>query len=61
MGYVGTATDIHERKQMEDALRRSEASFRDLADTAPVMIWTDRHRGDHVRQRGLAALHGHDA
>jgi PAS domain S-box-containing protein len=44
-GYVGTATDIHERKQMEDALRRSEASFRDLADSAPVMIWTTDERG----------------
>ena len=44
-GYVGTATDIHERKQMEDALRRSEASFRDLADSAPVMIWTTDDRG----------------
>ncbi|MEA2419762.1 MAG: hypothetical protein QOE60_1968 [Thermoleophilaceae bacterium] len=40
VGYVGTATDIHERKGMEDALRRSEASFRDLADAVPVMIWT---------------------
>ncbi len=39
-GYVGTATDIHERRAMEDALRESEAGFRDLADTAPVMIWT---------------------
>jgi len=45
VGYVGTATDIHERKGMEDALRRSEASFRDLADTAPVMIWTTDERG----------------
>jgi PAS domain S-box-containing protein len=45
VGYVGTATDIHERKQMEDALRESEASFRDLADTAPVMIWTTDERG----------------
>ena len=25
---------------MEEALRESEASFRELADTAPVMIWT---------------------
>ena len=25
---------------MEDSLRESEASFRELADTAPVMIWT---------------------
>jgi len=45
VGYVGTATDIHERKLMEDALRESEASFRDLADTAPVMIWTTDERG----------------
>jgi PAS domain S-box-containing protein len=45
VGYVGTATDIHERKQMEDALRRSEASFRDLADSVPVMIWTTDERG----------------
>ncbi len=45
VGYVGTATDIHERKQIEDALRESEASFRDLANTAPVMIWTTDERG----------------
>jgi PAS domain S-box-containing protein len=40
VGYVGTATDIHERRSMEEALRESEASFRDLADTAPAMMWT---------------------
>jgi PAS domain S-box-containing protein len=40
VGYVGTATDIHERRGMEEALRESEASFRDLADTAPAMMWT---------------------
>jgi PAS domain S-box-containing protein len=45
VGYVGTATDIHERRLMEDALRESEATFRDLADTAPVMIWTTDERG----------------
>ncbi|HWM14494.1 MAG TPA: SpoIIE family protein phosphatase, partial [Gaiellaceae bacterium] len=45
VGYVGTATDIHDRRLMEDALRESEASFRDLADTAPVMIWTTDERG----------------
>ena len=44
-GYVGTATDINERKQMEDALRSSEAGFRDLADSAPVMIWTTDENG----------------
>jgi PAS domain S-box-containing protein len=44
-GYVGTSTDIHERRAMEEALRVSEASFRDLADTAPVMIWTTDTEG----------------
>jgi PAS domain S-box-containing protein len=39
VGYVGTATDIHERRTMEAALRESEASFRELADTAPAMMW----------------------
>jgi PAS domain S-box-containing protein len=38
-GYVGTATDIHERKIVEESLRASEEYFRELADGAPVMIW----------------------
>jgi PAS domain S-box-containing protein len=45
VGYVGTATDIHERRAMEEALRESEASFRKLADTAPVMMWTADEQG----------------
>jgi PAS domain S-box-containing protein len=45
LGYVGTATDIHERRAMEETLRRSEQAFRELADTAPVMIWTTDERG----------------
>ncbi len=44
-GYVGTATDIHERRSMEEVLRQSEARFRELADTAPVMIWTTDEHG----------------
>ncbi len=40
LGYVGTATDIDERKAMEESLRASEHAFRELADSAPVMIWT---------------------
>ncbi len=36
---VGTHTDITDRMQAEAILRESESRFRQVADTAPVMIW----------------------
>jgi PAS domain S-box-containing protein len=36
---LGTAVDISDRKQMEEARRESEERFRLVANTAPVLIW----------------------
>jgi PAS domain S-box-containing protein len=37
---IGTVQDITERKRAEEAVRDSESRFREMANTAPVMIWT---------------------
>jgi len=36
---LGISMDVTAQKQAQDALRESEARFRTMANTAPVMIW----------------------
>lgn len=37
--WYGTATDIHDIKQTEEALRESEKRFRTMANSAPMLVW----------------------
>jgi PAS domain S-box-containing protein len=37
--WVGANTDIHERKRSEEAVRESEANFRQLAEAVPQFVW----------------------
>src|SRR5262247_3434124 len=43
--WYGTNTDIEDRKRAEEALRESEARFRNMADNAPVMVWVSEADG----------------
>jgi PAS domain S-box-containing protein len=44
-GYIGTPTDINDRKQTELALQESEARFRTLADNIPQLAWIADENG----------------
>ena len=68
VGISVIANDVSERVRAEEALRESEASFRDLAEAMPQMVWITRGDGWNVyfNQRwmdytGLTAeeSHGH--
>jgi PAS domain S-box-containing protein len=53
IGASKIARDITERKLVEEALRVSQASFRQLADSMPNMVWTARPDGnpDYFNER----------
>jgi PAS domain S-box-containing protein len=46
LGRMGTAIDITERKEAEQALKESEQLFRMISNTIPIMIWMLDPKGE---------------
>ncbi|HEV8598362.1 MAG TPA: chemotaxis protein CheB [Gemmatimonadales bacterium] len=55
---VGFEHDISERKRAEQALLESEARFRSLAETAPVLIWVSGLEGPEYLNRRFREFFG---
>jgi PAS domain S-box-containing protein len=51
--FIGSSTDITERKRAEESVRQSEQHLRDVIETIPATAWTRRPDGtnDFVNQR----------
>ena len=62
VGWVGTATDIEDRRQAEEALRRSEQRYRSLIDATAQIVWTNTPEGEmRGPQPGWEAFTGQSA
>lgn len=49
--WIGTCTDIHDRKQTEAALRQSEERFRSLMQACAQIIWSANAAGELVDEQ----------
>ncbi|MBD1827977.1 PAS domain S-box protein [Microcoleus vaginatus GB1-A2] len=56
--WVGTCTDIHDRKQAEDAIKQSEERYRSLIAATSQIVWTADAEGRSPDQPSLRAYTG---
>ncbi len=56
--WIGTCSDITERKQVEEALKESEERLRTIVTNAPVILWTIDREGvlTFIEGKGLRGL-----
>jgi len=59
IGFLGTALNITERKQLEATLRHSEQRYRSLIEATSQIIWDTKAEGEFVtKQPGWSAFTG---
>ncbi len=60
LGLIGVVQDISARREADEAVRQSEARFRQLADSMPQIVWTAGPDGvmDYFNQRWYESTSG---
>ncbi len=51
VAWFGTAIDIHDRKQAEDAVRKSEQRFRSLIEASSQIVWSCAPSGEQLQSQ----------
>ena len=55
--FDGVTLDVTERRRAEEAMRESEAAFRQLADAMPQIVWAAVRRRHRLLQPPLVRVH----